>query len=399
MMLQSVQRPPVVLFPYVGGDDIGGSHISSFKLIKALKDRGTAQPVVGVHRMEGDFLPFMADFDVTPVDLSGMPILSASGDSGTRTKIGALRWLSRSVPRMREFLRKHQIDVVHTNDGRMHASWAMPTALSKARMLWHHRSDPQARGVNLLAPVFADHLVTVSRFAAPAKPIRPIDHKWTVVHSPFDPVLLPDRDAAKRDLLATLGAPEGTHVLGYFGGLIPRKRPVHFVDAVADFIDAHPEMPTVGVLFGTVPSRGPALDDAARARAVERGIADRIHLMGFRSPVEPFMAGTDILLVSAHDEPFGRTLIEAMHLGTIVIATDHGGNPEAIRHGKTGFLVDPDDPSAFIDPIHKVLTDASLRAELRAHAKDHAMTHLTLDTHVDQIEAVYAKLLAKAPVT
>ena len=53
-------------------------------------------------------------------------------------------------------------------------------------------------------------------------------------------------------------------------------------------------------------------------------------------------------MVTARGEPFGRTLIEAMHLGTPVIATRHGGNPEAIEDGRNGFLVDPDDPD---DPL------------------------------------------------
>mgnify|MGYP002653513736 CR=1 FL=1 len=39
-----------------------------------------------------------------------------------------------------------------------------------------------------------------------------------------------------------------------------------------------------------------------------------------------------------------------MHLGTPVIATRHGGNPEAITDGVNGFLVDPDDPAAFLSP-------------------------------------------------
>lgn len=396
MAPHQVRPAPVVLFPYVGGDDIGGSHISSFKLIKELQARGTVTPLIGLHQTTGRLADFMADFGLKAIDLSTMPILSTKAKRGTANDTSAAQWLIRSVPRMRAFLKEHRVDLVHTNDGRIHATWALPTALSDARMVWHHRADPKARGVNLLAPVLADHVVTVSKFAAPKKPLRPIAHKWSVVHSPFDPVPIPDRRCAKNALLAEIGAPEGTRVLGYFGGLIPRKRPVHFVDAVADFIEAHPEVPVVGVLFGTVNSSGPALDKAVQARAAERGVADRIHLMGFRSPIDPYIAGTDILLISAVDEPFGRTLIEAMHLGTVVIATDHGGNPEAIDDGQTGFLVDPFESRAFTAPIHRVLTDEALRARVAAQAKAHAMAHLTLDTHVDQIEAVYAQLLSRA---
>ena len=49
------------------------------------------------------------------------------------------------------------------------------------------------------------------------------------------------------------------------------------------------------------------------------------------------MSGTEILLVPAVREPFGRTLIEAMLLGTPVVATDSGGNREAIVDEMNGF--------------------------------------------------------------
>src|SRR3546814_14386086 len=59
------------------------------------------------------------------------------------------------------------------------------------------------------------------------------------------------------------------------------------------------------------------------------------------------MAACDALIVTAVEEPFGRTLIEAMLLRTPVVAANSGGNPEAIRHGETGLLAPADDPEAF----------------------------------------------------
>ena len=85
--------------------------------------------------------------------------------------------------------------------------------------------------------------------------------------------------------------------------------------------------------------------------------------MGFRYPPEPWIAACDVLLVPAVEEPFGRSLIEAMLLGTPLIAADSGGNPEIIRHGETGYLVPPDDPDAFAERTLALLedTDASAR--------------------------------------
>src|SRR3546814_9556362 len=92
-------------------------------------------------------------------------------------------------------------------------------------------------------------------------------------------------------------------------------------------------MPVTGLLFGG--TLQPGLDKAVLERAARLGIADRIRLMGFRHPSAPWMAACDALLVTAVEEPFGRTLIEAMLLRTRVVAANSGGNPEAIRHGRS----------------------------------------------------------------
>ena len=63
-------------------------------------------------------------------------------------------------------------------------------------------------------------------------------------------------------------------------------------------------------------------------------------------------------MVPAIDEPFGRTLIEAMLIGTPVVATASGGNVEAIRDGRNGLLVPPEDAEALAIACRSLLSDA-----------------------------------------
>jgi UDP-glucose:tetrahydrobiopterin glucosyltransferase len=66
-------------------------------------------------------------------------------------------------------------------------------------------------------------------------------------------------------------------------------------------------------------------------------------------------------------EAFGLTAIEALACGTPVIAYDRGGPSETIEHGKSGFLVPPDDVRAMAAAVRSVpslrRTDARRRAE------------------------------------
>jgi glycosyltransferase involved in cell wall biosynthesis len=116
--------------------------------------------------------------------------------------------------------------------------------------------------------------------------------------------------------------------------------------------------------------------------------------MGFRYPPERWLAGCEVLLVPAVDEPFGRTLIEAMLLGTVVVAAASGGNPEAIRDGATGCLVPPDDAAAFAQRTLDLLAAPTVAASLADAARHAALGRFGLRQHADAIMGVYDAMLA-----
>lgn len=386
------RRKPKILFPYVGGDDLGGSHISSLILIDLLKQSQAYEPVIGLHRQNGRLAEYLDDnqfsYDVFPC----ADLLEPRHKRQGSLLGGVANYTAKTLPKMRAYLRKNAIDIVHTNDGRMHLNWGIAAQFSGAKLVWHHRGDPTAKGVNYFAPLLADQIITVSKFSKPNRPIRGIDHKWSVVHSPFHSFADQDRGAAKQALLRELGLPDGTVVLGYFGELIARKRPVVFAEILAAFAQRYPDVNFVGIVLGAVPTGAPPLDQDMLARAAELGVQDRIRYLGFRSPVDPYMAATDVLIVPALAEPFGRTLIEAMHLGTAVVATDHGGNPEAITDGETGFLVPALQPEAFAAPIHRLISDPELFAAITQKARQFVQQRLTLQTHFDGVTTAYNTL-------
>ena len=148
----------------------------------------------------------------------------------------------------------------------------------------------------------------------------------------------------------------------------------------------------MGLLFGVPGVESPHLDRAVMQRAEELNIAEHIRLMGFRRPIEPWMQALDVLLVPAVREPFGRTLIEAMFLGTPVVATDDGGNREAIENDVTGFLVPPDQPESFVEPIHLLLTDLPLRQRIVEAARSEVFASHNVENHVNRLTAIYEEV-------
>jgi glycosyltransferase involved in cell wall biosynthesis len=383
-----MSRPPsapvIVAFPFVGGF-VGGSHLSAAKLIQNL-DRQRYQPLVVLHRAEGQVADMFRDGGI-----AFEPAPSERFLDGARLRADIAFLLTQTL-RLARFLRARGARIVHTNDGRTHATWALPTRLAGARLLWHHRKDPDAKGLRYVAPWAADRVISVSRFAAPRPGLLSPARKCTVVHSPFDTDAAPvDRARARSTLVEELRCAPDVRVVGFFGSLVSRKRPLAFVDAIAEMRARAPDLPLAAPIFG---QDREDLAAAIRQRAAVRGVADCMHIMGFRHPPEAWMAACDVLLVPAIDEPFGRTLIEAMLLGTVVVAAASGGNPEAIRDGVTGHLVAADDAVAFAERTLGVLADPVRRSALADAARRDALMRFGLRQHAEAIMRVYDAMLS-----
>ena len=381
-----------VAFPYLqdNPDAYGGSHISSLNLIRHL-DRDRFEPVVFIENPEGRLADLFHSEDIAfmPIGPSRPPLKRAGGKPSGRLAL-ARHGLARVWALTRQF-RRRGIDIVHSNDGRTHVFGGLAARLAGAKHVWHHRADPTAIGLRYVAPATAHHVVTVSRFAGPRPGLWSAASKWTVVPSPFDTETAPpDRAGSRRAMLDALDVHPDTAVIGFFANYNLRKRPLAFVRAIAALRARAPDRPIMAPMFGK--PYATSEEDIMRL-AAEHGVADVIRPMGFRYPPEPWLAGCDILLVTSVREPFGRTLIEAMLLGTLVIAVDSGGNPEAIEDRVNGHLVPVDDAEAAAARLAEALDETAATAAITARALADAHARFGMRRHAQAIMRVYDQVL------
>jgi glycosyltransferase involved in cell wall biosynthesis len=388
MRSAEITAPVTVCFPFVG-DEIGGSHISALGLIRGI-DKKRFRPLILLQVRKGQLERFFNDAGVEVQSAPRSPQLAY----GRRLRPAGIAQLLSSLGARTRFLRGLGAAIVHTNDGRSHATWALPTRLAGAKLVWHHRADPSALGLRLIAPLAANRVISVSRFSAPKAGLYSAASKTEVIHSPFDTDVTVDRAAARAELIEELGVPADTVLIGFFGALIERKRPLVFVEAMAALRRMAPRIPLLGVLFGQAFD---GMDGQVMRRAAKAGAQNSIRLMGFRPNGDRWLSACDILMVPAIDEPFGRTLIEAMLVGTPVVATTSGGNGEALRDGETGLLVAPDDPGALAAACHRLLSDPRLYGSIAAKAHSEARSRYGERRHVEAVTNIYEQLLAHRP--
>ena len=76
----------------------------------------------------------------------------------------------------------------------------------------------------------------------------------------------------------------------------------------------------------------------------------------------------DASILSSSWENFPHTVVEALAVGTPVLATATGGVAEVVRDGENGLLVPSGDAAALADAVRRFFADEALRERLRAAA-------------------------------
>ncbi len=105
-----------------------------------------------------------------------------------------------------------------------------------------------------------------------------------------------------------------------------------------------------------------------------QGLIDAEHapvrLLGARSDVPDLLAAADVVVSSALWEGQPVALQEALLEGAAIVATDAGGTADVL--GGAGLLVPVGDPDALAAALRTVLTDGTVRDNLRSRAWDRA---------------------------
>ena len=209
---------------------------------------------------------------------------------------------------------------------------------------------------------------------------------------PGRPVTVVDNAVAVRTFARATAEGEPPTIL--YVGTLSRRKGLPDLIAALDRLRADGltdwQLEVVGGSAEVGSDEGREVESSARAAGMGASLLGPLDA----EKVRERLAAAQIFVLPSYLEGQPLALLEAMAAGLAVVATRVGANPDVIRDGVDGLLVEPGDPVALAAAIARLLTDPSLRSRLgtaaRARVEDrHDLPRLGLE-----MEAVYRKALA-----
>lgn len=200
-----------------------------------------------------------------------------------------------------------------------------------------------------------------------------------------------------------VGIPVQDKNIIFAGRIEPLKGIDTLLQAMALIQERHPaaiKNVCVAIIGGDPWSDTP---DAEMARLQEMrlqlGIHDIVTFLGAKDQevLPNYYAAAEMVVMPSHYESFGMVALEAMAMGTPVIASEVGGLAFLVRDGENGFHVPSRDPEALAESIYILLTNDECRQQLGRQAHEHAQQY-DWKLIVEKMVGVYEMAVGKIGV-
>jgi glycosyltransferase involved in cell wall biosynthesis len=221
------------------------------------------------------------------------------------------------------------------------------------------------------------------------------------IHNPVDLARFDPQRIGREAARARLGLPAEAEVIGVVAQITPWKAQDDAIRVLHLLRKARPSLHLL-IVGGVKFAGGARYDNEGYLRFLlrlvnELNVGSAATFLGDREDVPEILAALDVVLVPSWEEPFGRSMVEAMAMGVPVVATSVGGPPEVITNGDDGVLLAPRQPAAWAATVDHLLARPGLCATMGHRARQTAVTRFSLAAHATRVTALYRMLVAAEP--
>lgn len=186
-----------------------------------------------------------------------------------------------------------------------------------------------------------------------------------------------------------LNIPDGSLVIGVVANLIHYKGHKELIES-ARLIK--PKFPRAKFVFV---GRDGGIKQALERMIKDYVLEDMIIFTGDRNDVPELIQAFDILALASYEEGFSNVILEAMASSKPVVATDVGGNPEAVVNGETGIIIPPRSSKLLADAIIQLLADPQLRQSMGIKGRQRVQQLFSIDRFINEMQKFYLSATKK----
>jgi glycosyltransferase involved in cell wall biosynthesis/protein-tyrosine-phosphatase len=313
---------------------------------------------------------------------------------------------ARILTRLTRFLRANEFEVVHTHrykDNVLGAVAAKLAGVPHVIRTVHGLNEPTRGWARAKAWAydaldratlwcFADRIIAVSkRMAETLK--ESVRRPTAVIHIHNGVDLRKVKATRARDEVRRgLGIGSRALLIGTVGRLSPVKGHAYFLRA-ARLVLAQ-ERDARFLVVGDGPLRDELVASAARL-----GVDRACLFLGPRTDVYDLVVAMDVFVLPSLDEGIPMALLEAMALGTPVVATAVGGIPEIVTHRTTGLLVKPRHERGLADACLELARDRDWAQTLTARARRVVEEEFSYERNGHALMEVYRHVIGAREVS
>ena len=352
------------------GSSIGGGEKQLAYLVTNI-DRAHYHPFV-VCPDDGVFVEYLRDADI-PVSILDLPPWRKTRSLITR---------HRAARKLAALAKSHNTHLVHTSD-----SWFNP-------YLWHLKKNLKIPIVSHVRNLLTPTQVRNYKFDQ-------MDSIIAISEQSKTPLLEAGIDAQKIDVILNcvdlsvfqpppVTATSEAYIVGIVGRIEPFKRQKAFVEIAAQVAARCQKVRfhIIGAALDTPEHR--TYEQKVRQLVTKHQLQEIVHFVGHRTDMPNAMQELDLLVTLSA----GSVIAEAMAAGKPVIGTPIGSTADMIVHGITGYILPSEPADKIANQIIEFANDPTRSLSMGQRARRHAEETFSVETHVQQIQSVYEKLLS-----
>ena len=292
-----------------------------------------------------------------------------------------------AIQKIRDFIRINEVDIVHINSSYSYVG-AIASLKENIPFVWHIRELLEEDQNNTLWDrKTANELINKSNKVIAIsgtvnkKYSQFIDsYRLTTIYDGVDVSKFynPQKDIFNTSIIRLI----------FVGNIAIYKGILDFVEACILLNNSNHDFEVLIVGAGD----DQVIDDI-KNRFSKANMANRVRFLGYQKYVNVFLNESDIFCMCSKFEAFGRTTVEAMLSGNLVIGANTAGTTDLIDDGTTGILYEQGNVEDLCKKMLSAINNKSKSKEIATSGRQYMFENMSSERNADEIYDVYSEIL------